>query len=327
MSKADNAVEDVAIETLPDDASVDLQAEFEKSHVQEILDKLDRELVGLVPIKTRIREIAALLLVDRLRRQFNLTSESPTLHMNFTGNPGTGKTTVALRMAEILHRLGYVREGHLVSVTRDDLVGQYIGHTAPKTKEVIKKAMGGVLFIDEAYYLYKPENERDYGGESIEILLQVMENNRDDLVVILAGYKDRMDRFFESNPGMRSRIAHHLDFPDYSADELGEIAELMLSDLSYQLSDSAKKALNDYIPLRMKLPHFANARSIRNALDRARLRQANRLFASKNQSLTKSDLTTLDDEDFLASRVFSEGQLDGDPVDGILTTLSMDQPE
>ncbi|RUY76022.1 AAA family ATPase, partial [Mesorhizobium sp. M7A.F.Ca.CA.003.01.2.1] len=198
----------------------DLQAEFEASNIDEVMDKLDRELVGLKPVKTRIREIAALLLVDRLRRRFGLTSGAPTLHMNFTGNPGTGKTTVALRMAEILHRLGYVREGHMVAVTRDDLVGQYVGHTAPKTREVIKRAMGGVLFIDEAYYLYKPENERDYGQESIEILLQCMENNRDDLVVILAGYKNKMDRFFDSNPGMRSRIAHHLDFPDYGVSEL-----------------------------------------------------------------------------------------------------------
>ncbi len=327
MSDTENATAEQNTEILPEGASVNLQEEFEQSQVQEVLDKLDRELVGLVPVKTRIKEIAALLLVDRLRRQFDLTSETPTLHMNFTGNPGTGKTTVALRMAEILHRLGYVREGHLVSVTRDDLVGQYIGHTAPKTKAVIKKAMGGVLFIDEAYYLYKPENERDYGGESIEILLQVMENNRDDLVVILAGYKDKMDRFFESNPGMRSRIAHHLDFPDYSSEELEAIAELMLSDLNYQLSADAKKALHDYIPLRMKLPHFANARSIRNALDRARLRQANRLFADRNKSLSKSDLTTLDAEDFLVSRVFVEGKLDGDPADGILNPVSMDKTD
>lgn len=234
--------------------------------------------------------------------------------MNFTGNPGTGKTTVALRMAEILHRLGYVREGHMVAVTRDDLVGQYIGHTAPKTREVIRKAMGGVLFIDEAYYLYKPENERDYGQESIEILLQVMENNRDDLVVILAGYKDRMDRFFESNPGMRSRIAHHLDFPDYSAVELKAIAALMLAEQSYRLSEAAETALEEYIPLRMKLRHFSNARSIRNALDRARLRQANRLFAKRDAPLTKLDLVTIEPEDIRASRVFLEGKLDGDPI-------------
>ena len=291
---------------------VDLEAEFKASHIQEVLDKLDRELIGLKPIKTRIREIAALLLVDRLRKQFELTSVTPTLHMSFTGNPGTGKTTVAMRMGEILKRLGYVREGHLVTVTRDDLVGQYIGHTAPKTKEVIKKAMGGVLFIDEAYYLYKPENERDYGAESIEILLQVMENNRDDLVVILAGYKDKMDRFFQSNPGMRSRIAHHLDFPDYSADELMAIARLMLASQNYRFSPEGEKAFAEYIPLRMKLAHFANARSIRNALDRARLRQANRLFAGKSRKLTRLDLITLEPDDIRVSRVFKEGKLDGE---------------
>lgn len=302
-------------EALKDDAIVDLEAEFRASNIQEVLDKLDRELVGLKPVKTRIREIAALLLVDRLRRQFQLSSETPTLHMNFTGNPGTGKTTVALRMAEILHRLGYVRQGHLVAVTRDDLVGQYIGHTAPKTKEVIKKAMGGVLFIDEAYYLYKPENERDYGAESIEILLQIMENNRDDLVVILAGYKDKMDRFFQSNPGMRSRIAHHLDFPDYSPEELLVIAKLMLGKLNYRFSDDGEKAFAEYIERRMTLPHFANARSIRNALDRARLRQANRLFAGDRKNLRKTDLITIEAEDVLASRVFLEGVLDSDDDD------------
>ncbi|MGC2458971.1 MAG: CbbX protein [Gallionellaceae bacterium] len=292
--------------TLPDDTPVDLEAELKSSNVQEVLDQLDRELIGLKPVKTRIREIAALLLVDRLRKQFALSSATPTLHMNFTGNPGTGKTTVALRMAEILHRLGYAREGHLVSVTRDDLVGQYIGHTAPKTREVIKKAMGGVLFIDEAYYLYKPENERDYGAESIEILLQVMENNRDDLVVILAGYKDRMDKFFNSNPGMRSRIAHHVDFPDYSPDELLAIAKLMLAQQNYRFSPEGEKAFAEYIPLRMKLDHFANARSIRNALDRSRLRQANRLFNTRGRKLTRNDLITLEAEDIMVSRVFDQ---------------------
>jgi probable Rubsico expression protein CbbX len=296
---------------------IDLEAEFQTSNIQEVLDKLDRELVGLKPIKTRIREVAALLLVDRVRKQFELTSETPTLHMCFTGNPGTGKTTVAMRMGEILKRLGYVREGHLVTVTRDDLVGQYIGHTAPKTKEVIKKAMGGVLFIDEAYYLYKPENERDYGQESIEILLQVMENNRDDLVVILAGYKDKMDRFFQSNAGMRSRIAHHLDFPDYSPDELMVIARLMLAAQNYRFSAEGEKAFAEYIPLRMQLSHFANARSVRNALDRARLRQANRLFNARNKQLNKMDLMTLEAEDILASRVFIDGKLDGDPANGV----------
>lgn len=301
---------------LPDDTPVDLQEELRSSNVQEVLDKLDRELIGLLPVKTRIRETAALLLVDRVRKKMNLSSASPTLHMSFTGNPGTGKTTVALRMAEILHRLEYIRTGQLITVTRDDLVGQYIGHTAPKTKDVIKKAMGGVLFIDEAYYLYKPENERDYGAESIEILLQVMENNRDDLVVVLAGYKDKMDIFFHSNPGMRSRIAHHIDFPDYSPDELLAIAKLMLAEQNYRMSKDAETALHEYIRRRMTMEHFANARSIRNALDRARLRQANRLFKSTKKTVTKIDLMTIEAEDILASRVFKEGKLDMDGDEG-----------
>jgi len=292
-------------QSMSDDTPVDLQAEFDASHIQEVLDKLDRELIGLKPVKTRIREIAALLLVERLRQKMALAAETPTLHMCFTGNPGTGKTTVAQRMAEILHKLEYVREGHLVDVTRDDLVGQYIGHTAPKTKEVIKKAMGGVLFIDEAYYLYKPENERDYGQESIEILLQVMENNRDDLVVILAGYKDKMDRFFQSNPGMRSRIAHHIDFPDYTAEELLAIARLMLAQQNYRFSEEAVAAFAAYIHRRMEQPHFSNARSIRNAIDRARLRQANRLFEHGGH-LKKVDLMTIEAPDILASRVFRD---------------------
>jgi probable Rubsico expression protein CbbX len=284
---------------------VDLSALSQDSHVSEVLDELDRELIGLKPVKARIRDIAALLLVERARKQLGLSGGSPSLHMSFTGNPGTGKTTVALRMAQILHRLGYVRKGHLIAVTRDDLVGQYIGHTAPKTKEILKRAMGGVLFIDEAYYLYRPENERDYGQEAIEILLQVMENQRDDLVVILAGYGDRMQTFFRSNPGLSSRIAHHLAFPDYLAPELQEIAQRMLSGMQYRLSDSGAAALRDYIPLRMQQPHFANARSIRNALDRARLRQANRLFAQRGRRLTRDELMTIEGEDLRASRVFA----------------------
>ncbi|WP_276942950.1 CbbX protein [Ferrimicrobium acidiphilum] len=283
---------------------IDLGALYTETKIQETLDELDRELVGLKPVKTRILEIAALLLVDRARAQLELIGGQPSLHMSFTGNPGTGKTTVALRMAELLARLGYIRQGHVVAVTRDDLVGQYIGHTAPKTKEVLKRAMGGVLFIDEAYYLFKPENERDYGAESIEILLQVMENQRDDLVVILAGYKDRMDTFFSSNPGMSSRIAHHIDFPDYSVQELLAIAKLMLAAWQYQFSDEAQEVFARYLELRMTQPNFANARSVRNALDRTRLRQANRLFERRDRSVTKTDLMTIEPEDILASRVF-----------------------
>jgi probable Rubsico expression protein CbbX len=282
-----------------------------QSQVEAVLGELERDLVGLAPIKQRIRDIAALLVIDKLRANVGLAAQSPSLHMCFTGNPGTGKTTVAMRMAQILHRLGYVREGHLVAVTRDDLVGQYIGHTAPKTREVLKRAMGGVLFIDEAYYLYRPENERDYGQEAIEILLQVMENQRDDIVVILAGYKDRMDTFFQSNPGMSSRIAHHLDFPDYATDELLQIADRMLVQQSYRFGAGSREAFSDYLARRIAQPHFANARSVRNALDRARLRQASRLFAQRDDVLSREDLVTIAEADIRASRVFSSHAREG----------------
>jgi len=282
--------------------SIDLKALLEESRVAEVLDELDRDLVGLMPVKTRIREIASLLVVEKARAALGVASAPPSLHMCFTGNPGTGKTTVAMRMATILHRLGHVRKGHLVAVTRDDLVGQYIGHTAPKTKEVLKRAMGGVLFIDEAYYLYRPENERDYGQEAIEILMQVMENQRDDLVVIFAGYKARMDTFFGSNPGLGSRVAHHIDFPDYSNDELLAIAGRMVAGLGLGLSTDAQAALREYIRLRRGQPNFANARSLRNALDRARLRQARRLIDAGR--VDAAALTTIEAADLRASRVF-----------------------
>ena len=297
-----------AVATVPSATSIarTVAQVLAESQVEAVFEELDRDLVGLAPVKQRIRDIAALLVIDKLRMNLGLQAETPSLHMSFTGNPGTGKTTVAMRMAEILHRLGYVRKGHLVAVTRDDLVGQYIGHTAPKTKEVLKKAMGGVLFIDEAYYLYRPENERDYGQEAIEILLQVMENQRDDLVVILAGYRDRMDTFFRSNPGMSSRIAHHIDFPDYTQGELLQIGDRMLGSMNYRFGEGSREAFDQYLARRLAQPHFANARSVRNALDRARLRQASRLFAERDRVLTQADLVTIAPADILASRVFHD---------------------
>jgi len=284
---------------------INLQEEYAKTEIAKILNLLDEELVGLAPVKSRIREIAALLLIDKLRKNLGISSANPGLHMSFTGSPGTGKTTVGLKMADILYQLGYIKKGHLLTVTRDDLVGQYIGHTAPKTKEVLKKAMGGVLFIDEAYYLYKPDNERDYGQEAIEILLQVMENQRDELVVVLAGYKQPMDKFFESNPGLSSRIANHIDFPDYTVEELLKISKIMLDEQQYQLTPDAEVALGQYIELRKEKPLFANARSIKNALDRARMRQANRIFDSRGQVLTKKELVNLEAQDILQSTVFN----------------------
>ena len=287
---------------------LNLQEEYNKTNIQGVIDNLEEELVGLTPVKARIREIAALLLIQRLRKSLGLGLDAASvgLHMSFTGSPGTGKTVVATRMADILYKLGYIRKGHLITVTRDDLVGQYIGHTAPKTKEVLKRAMGGVLFIDEAYYLYKPDNERDYGAEAIEILLQVMENQRDDLVVIFAGYKDRMDSFYESNPGLSSRVANHIDFPDYTAPELLQIARLMLEEQQYRMTSEGEQVLLEYIEKRRELPLFANARTITNAIDAARMRHANRMFNSGDKALTKSDLVTIEAEDIRNSSLFSE---------------------
>src|SRR5438876_929140 len=300
------------------EVEADLGAVLDETNVIEVLDQLDRELIALTPVKTRSREIAALLLIDRLRNEVGLASERPSLHMSFTGNPGTGKTTVAMKMAAILHRLGYIAEPRVVACTRDDLVGQYVGHTAPKTKEVLRRAYGGVLFIDEAYYLYKPENERDYGGEAIEILLQVMEAERDKLVVVFAGYKDRMDEFFKSNPGLSSRVAHHIDFPDYSIDELMAIAHLMLDQQQYRLGPDAEDAFRAYLERRVTRPRFAHGRSVRNSIDRARLRQANRLFGEGQGVLSRDDLMTITPDDILKSSVFAEDREpeDDEPIPG-----------
>ena len=302
--------DDAGLAPLPADATVDLDSQEQALRISALLSRLDTEFIGLAPVKDRVREIAALLLVDRLRQSYGLACSRPSLHMCFTGSPGTGKTTLATHMGELLRELGYLRTGQLVSVTRDDLVGQYVGHTAPKTKEVLKRAMGGVLLIDEAYYLYRPENERDYGQEAIEILLQVMEAHREDLVVILAGYADRMDVFFRSNPGMASRIAHHIDFPDFTHDELLQIADKMLNAEQYRMSPGAREAFAEYVRLRMGQPRFANARSIRNAIDRLRLRQARRLVATGGV-IARDDLMEISADDVRASRVFRGGLVMG----------------
>jgi len=311
---------DNPLEEVPDDAEADLDAVVGDSRMQEVLDRLDRELIGLVDVKQRVREIAALLLIDKLRRTMGLESEAPTLHMSFTGNPGTGKTTVAKRMGEVLQKLGYVRKGQLVAVSRDDLVGQYVGHTAPKTREVLKRAMGGVLFIDEAYHLYRVDNERDYGQETVEMLLEVMENQRSDLVVIMAGYADRMERFFSDVPGLSSRIGHHIHFPDFKLDELMGIAQLMVAQQNYRFSSDAEKTFEDYLGRRMEQPRFANGRSVRNALDRLRMRHANRLWDAvsdaEERKITKGDLVTLQAEDVMKSRVFEGGEEANEDVDG-----------
>jgi probable Rubsico expression protein CbbX len=282
---------------------IDLAADEAAVKVRAVLAEIDAELVGLANVKKRISQIAALLMVDRARARFGLTASRPTLHMSFTGGPGTGKTTVALRMAQILHALGYLANPTVHAVARDDLVGQFIGHTAPKTKQAIARAAGGVLFIDEAYYLYRAENERDYGQEAIEILLQEMESERSSLAVIFAGYADRMEAFFSSNPGLSSRVAHHIAFEDYSTGELAQIAESMLAKDDYVFDESARIAFAEYLELRVAQPRFANARSVRNALERARLRHANRLL-SLGRPVTREELSTLTEEDIRASSVF-----------------------
>ncbi len=293
------------------DSLIDLSDSYLETGVADVLNSLDEDLVGLRPVKTRIKEIAALLLVAKARQKMELTSSKLSLHMSFTGPPGTGKTTVAGRISEVLYKLGYLRKGHVVTVTRDDLVGQYVGQTAPKTKEIVKRAQGGVLFIDEAYYLYKPGNERDYGTEAIEILLQDMEQYRENFVVVFAGYKDLMESFFKSNPGLYSRIAHHIDFPNYTTSELMKIANLLLLKQDYSFSEEAKHVFKDYINRRRELPFFANARSIRNAIDRARLRHANRLFSRMGEPLDRKELMTLEAQDIKNSRVF-KGEIEGD---------------
>jgi probable Rubsico expression protein CbbX len=313
------AVEPVDFGDAVSDDKADVQKVVKDSRVHEVLEEMDRNLVGLQAVKRRIREMAALLVIDKLRNEMDLWSERPTLHMTFTGNPGTGKTTVALRIASILHRLGYIEKNQLVTVTRDDLVGQYVGHTAPKTKEVVKKALGGVLFIDEAYYLHRPENERDYGQEAIEVLLQVMESERHNLVVVMAGYEKPMNEFFLANPGMGSRIAHHIHFPDYAPDELMEIASMMIKQQGYEFSEEAEEAMRDYIERRVDQPRFAHGRSIRNAIERGRMRQAMRLFEA-NRPLSRDELILIEAEDIRRSSVFDdqsipEYDVDADPDD------------
>jgi probable Rubsico expression protein CbbX len=288
-----------AVEFLPDGATVNFAEERDAAGIDRILAGLDRDLIGLVPVKRKVHEVASLLLVDRARNRFGLTAPRPSLHMCFTGPPGTGKTTMALRMAELLHQLGYLEQGQLVHAMRDDLVGEYVGHTAPKTRRVLDKAMGGVLFIDEAYYLYRVSDSKDYGQEVIDILLQVMENERDKLVVILAGYKDRMDDFFTSNPGMRSRIAHHLDFAAYEVDELTAIGQLMLDQTHYYLSAEAKSAFRAHLLRQMRQPQFANGRSVRNELESARLRHAHRLAVNPDRHWTRDELMRLEAVDVL----------------------------
>jgi probable Rubsico expression protein CbbX len=286
-------------ELLPPDTKISFAVEREAAGIDNVLRSLEQDLIGLQPVKDRIGEIASLLLVDRVRQRFGLQAPRPSLHMCFTGSPGTGKTTVGLRMAELLKRLGYLDEGQLVSVMRDELVGQFVGQTAPMTHKAMKRAMGGVLFIDEAYHLYRDESGKDYGHEAIEVMMQVMENNRDKLVVIFAGYPDRMDAFLDSNPGLRSRIAFHLHFADYTVPELDAIGRVMMRQSGYYLSDDATSAFHRYLDAHRQDPRFANGRTVRNALEAARFKHAARLTADSGREWSRDELMRIDAEDLV----------------------------
>ncbi|ABI63038.1 CBBX protein [Granulibacter bethesdensis] len=281
---------------------IDLQKELESAGVREVLEALDHEMIGLAPVKSRLREICALLLVDNVRRRHGLMSEAPSLNMAFTGNPGTGKTTVAARMAGVLYRLGFTSRDRLVSVTPDDLLSDTIGQTAQRTKDAIARASGGVLLIDQAHFLLRGDN--GFGQEALEILLQVMERPEADVVFILTGYTREMQHLYSSMAGIRSRIAHHIEFPDYNEEELLDIAEAMLMRQNYRFSDSGREAMIRFIAQRRTEPFFGNGRTIRNALDIARLRQANRLVAIGGQ-VTPAQLQTLEAPDVLGERLFA----------------------
>lgn len=244
--------------------AIDIRDCYNQTGIEKVLGTLDAELVGLENVKGRVREISSVLLFDRIREIQELPTLNSSLHMAFTGRPGTGKTSVAAKIALVLRNLGYLTIGHITNVTREDLVGQYVGHTAPKTREQLQKARGGILFIDEAHHLYKPDNERDYGAEAIELLLQVMENQRDDLIFIFAGGKDKIDSFFNSNPGISSRIGNHVDFLDYEVDELVQISQFLLhNENRYQFTSEAIEILKYYIAQLVKFPAFANVRTIK----------------------------------------------------------------
>jgi probable Rubsico expression protein CbbX len=221
--------------------------------------------------------------------------------MSFTGRPGTGKTSVAAKIAIVLRNLGYLTKGHITNVTREDLVGQYVGHTAPKTREQLQKAEGGILFIDEAHHLYKPDNERDYGAEAIELLLQVMENQRDDLILIFGGKKDRLEGFFNSNPGISSRIGNHIDFPDYKSDDLKEISKFVLTNNSrYRFTEESLEILSFYINQLIEKPAFANVRTLKVFLNQLFQYQSIRIENSllEKGTIDYESLVTIQPEDF-----------------------------
>lgn len=281
--------------------SIDIKDCYEKTGIENILGQLDEELVGLEDVKTKVREISSVLLFDRIRELQELSTLQSSLHMSFTGRPGTGKTSVAAKIGLVLRNLGFLTKGHITTVTREDMVGQYVGHTAPKTKECLNLATGGMLFIDEAHHLYKPDNERDYGSEAIELILQVMENQREDLIFVFSGGKDKIDNFFNSNPGISSRIGNHVDFLDYNTDELVAITKFLLHNESrYKFTDKTIEILRFYIEQLEKFPAFSNVRTIKIFLNQLLSYQSIRIEEelTTNGSLTYESLTYIRPEDF-----------------------------
>ncbi|NLD60024.1 MAG: AAA family ATPase [Clostridiales bacterium] len=267
--------------------------------IEDIESELDR-LVGLEGVKKEVHNLINLARVYALRKEHGLPNVEMSLHMVFSGNPGTGKTTIARLMARVYRSLGILSKGHLVEVDRSGLVAGYIGQTAVKTAEAVKKALGGVLFIDEAYAL-TGKSESDYGGEAIETLLKLMEDNRDDLVVIVAGYDGLMQEFVESNPGLSSRFNRYLHFDDYTVDEMLKIFELQLKKGQFLLTDNARAAVRDYIEAsNTSSISFGNARGVRNIFERVLVQQANRLACAK--SVSREMLLEISEEDVLAAR-------------------------
>jgi probable Rubsico expression protein CbbX len=281
---------------------IDIKDCYIQTGIEDILSTMDKELVGLKNVKNRVKEISSVLLFDRIREIKELSSLNSSLHMAFTGRPGTGKTSVAAKIALVLRSLGYLTKGHITNVTREDLVGQYVGHTAPKTREQLQQAQGGILFIDEAHHLYKPDNERDYGSEAIELLLQVMENQRDDLILIFAGGKANIDKFFNSNPGISSRIGNHVDFKDYDVADLTDITKFLLhNDNRFKFTDEALEILVFYIGQLISFPAFANARTVKVFLNQLLAYQAVRVenLLLKNGNLNYDDFVTITKDDFI----------------------------
>merc|ERR1711988_180321 len=265
---------------------------FVPPSVIQVIDDLDNELIGLKPVKDKMRRYAGQMLSQQIRKDAGVRAEIPPLHHVFTGNPGTGKTTVAMKMGELYREMGFINSGHTVQATRADLVGQYIGHTGPKTKEMITRSFGGILFIDEAYGLYK-EDSRDYGSEVLEMLVKFMDTTpNSDFVIILAGYRNLMTKMLNANLNLMSRMGNWIDFPDYNDDELLEISQLLANTYGYNYDNDAQDTFKEFMRIRKEFPYFSNARTVRNCMERARRIAATRIL---NDALDNGTKYTMDE--------------------------------